>query len=93
MYEFFLSSLNDLRKLLLQNGYPVGIANYNMYVLRGQQQNAARPTTVPKKMIYIVLTYLGLKINVIARQLKCCISKFPVTSSLLQCLLSRIRTN
>ena len=45
-------------------------------VLRRQQQNAECPTTVPKKIVYIVLPYLGLQSNAIARQLKCCISKF-----------------
>ena len=61
----------------IQNGYPVGITNYNITdVLRRQQQNAERPTTVPKNIIYIVLPYMGLRSNVIARVLKFCISKF-----------------
>ena len=71
------SSLDDLRKLLLQNGYPVGIVNYNINdMLKRQQQKAERPPTVPKKTIYIVLPYLGFQSKVITRQLKCCISKF-----------------
>ena len=55
------SSLNDLRKLLFQNGYPVGIVNYNINdVLRRQQRKGERPTTVPKKIDYIIaLPYLG----------------------------------
>ena len=54
------SSLNDLRKLLFQNGYPMGIVTYNINdVLRRQQRKAERPTTVPKKIVYIVLPYSG----------------------------------
>ena len=45
------SCLGELRKLLLQNGYPAGVANYNINDVLNRQQNRPRnpTTTVPKK--------------------------------------------
>ena len=44
------SCLDELRKLLLQNGYPSGVNNYNINDVLNRQQNRPRnpTTTVPK---------------------------------------------
>lgn len=64
------SSPSNLRKFLLQNGYPVGIINYNInYVLRIQQRKAELPRTVPKKTVCKVLPYLGVQSELITTQL------------------------
>ena len=48
--------LNYLQKLLLQSGYQVSISNYNINDgLKRQQRKPERPTTVTKKIVYIVL--------------------------------------
>jgi len=69
--------LNELRKLLLQNGYPTGVINYNIKDVLNRQQNKAKnpTTTVPKKEIILVLPYLGAQIKIITKQLKTCINK------------------
>ena len=55
------SALHDLRKLLLQNGYPQGIINYhiNDVLNRSRHQQSNPVSTVPKKDIIILLPYLG----------------------------------
>ena len=72
------SCLNELRKLLLQNGYPAGVINYNINdVLNRQQRKLKNPTTtVPKKEIILVLPYLGVQSKIVTKQLKTCINKF-----------------
>ena len=61
------SCLNELRKLLQQNGYPTGVINYNINdVLKRQQNKALKPTTtVPKKEIILVLSYLGVQSKIV----------------------------
>ena len=53
------SCLNELRKLLLQNGYPAGAINYNINdVLNRKQNGPSNPTTtVPKNETILVLLY------------------------------------
>jgi len=72
------SCLNKLRKLLVQNGYPVGVTNYNINdVLNRHQRKPKNPTTtVPKKEIILVLPYLGVQSKIVTNQLKTCIYKF-----------------
>ena len=73
------SALNDLRKLLLQNGYPQGIINYhiNDVLNKNRQHQHSNPvSTVPKKDIVILLPYLGLQSNQVAKRLKSCVYKF-----------------
>ena len=51
------SALNDLRKLLLQNGYPQGIINYHVNDVLNknrQHQHSDPVSTVPKKDIVIL---------------------------------------
>ena len=57
------SSLDELRKLLLQNGYRSGVFNYNVNdVLNRQENRSKQPTiTVPKKEVLLILPYLGLQ--------------------------------
>ena len=73
------SALVDLRKLLLQNGYPQGIITYNLNDVLNRNRN--RPNspvfTVPKKDIIILLPYLGLpQSNQISKRLKSCVYHF-----------------
>jgi len=73
------SCLNELRKLLLQNGYPAGVVNYDINDVLNRQQNRPRnpTTTVPRKGNNLSSTLLrGTKQNYITKQLKTCISKF-----------------
>ena len=62
------SSLNELRKLLLQNGYPIGVVNYNINDVLNRQQNRPKnpTTTVSKKETILVLPYLGVQSKVMA---------------------------
>ena len=72
------SALNDVKKLLSRNVYPLGIVTYNMNDVINRHQNRPKDpvTTVPKKEIFIVLPYLGFQSKVIKQQLKSCIYKF-----------------
>ena len=72
------SALGDLRKLLLQNGYPQGIITYNVNDLLNRNRNKPRSpvSTVPKKDIIILLPYLGLQSNQISQRLKSCVYNF-----------------
>ena len=72
-------SLDELIKLLLQNGYSSGVLNYNINdVLVNKQQNRPKQliTTVPKKEVSLVLPYLGLQSRILTKQVKACINKF-----------------
>ena len=71
-------SLDELKKLLPQNGYPRGVVNYNMNdVLQKQQNKPFTPTiTVPKKKMFLVLPYLGLQSKIANKQIMSCINKF-----------------
>ena len=72
------SGLSEIKKFLLQNGYPVGIISYNMNdVLNRHQDKFSNPiATVPKKDIILVLPYLGFQSELVTRRLKSCINKF-----------------
>ena len=65
-------------KLLLQNGYPQGIINYHINdVLNKHRHQHSNPvSTVPKKDIIILLPYLSLQSNQVAKRLKSCVYKF-----------------
>ena len=72
------SALNDLRKLILQNGHPQGIINYHINdVLNINKHQHSNPmSTVSKKDIVILLPYLGLQSIHIAKRLNLCVYKF-----------------
>ena len=72
------SALSDLKNSLLQNGYPKGVINYNVNDLLHKHKNKpSKPTlTVPKKDVTLVLPYLGLHSDAVARRLKSCVNKF-----------------
>ena len=72
------SALDDLRKLLLQNGYPQGIITYNVNDVLNKNRNKPNSpvSTVPKKDIIILLPYLGLESNQISKRLKSCVYNF-----------------
>ena len=72
------SALHDLRKLLLQNGYPQGIINYhiNDVLNKNRNQHSNPVSTVPKKDIIILLPYLRSQSNQVAKRLKSCVYKF-----------------
>ena len=63
---------------LIQNGYPAGVVNYNINdVLNRQQNKPKNPTiTVSKKETILVLPYLEVQSEIVAKQLKTCINKF-----------------
>ena len=62
---------------MLQNGYPAGVANYNIIDVLNRQQNKPKnpTTTVPKKETILVLPYLGVQSKIVTKQLKTCINK------------------
>ena len=72
------SAPGDLRKLLLQNGYPQGIITYNINDVLNKNRNKPRSpvSTVPKKDIIILLPYLGVQSNQISQRLKSCVYNF-----------------
>ena len=73
------SSLDELRKLLLQNWYPSGVLNYNINDVLNRQQNRPKQpiTTVPKKEVLLILPYLGSQSRIrLTKQVKVCINKF-----------------
>ena len=70
------SALDDLRKLLLQNGYSHGIITYNVNDVLNRNKPNSPVSTVPKKDIIILLPYLGLESNQISKRLKSCVYNF-----------------
>jgi len=72
------SALNDLKKLLLQNGCPQGVITYNINDVLNRNKNKPNDpaVTVPKKDVIILLPYLGLHSNQAAKRLKSCVYKF-----------------
>ena len=77
--ELLQSDLKELRKLLLQNGYPLGTINYHINdVLKKNKDKLKGPTvsTVPKKDLIISLPYLGFQSDEIAKRIKSCVCKF-----------------
>ena len=70
------SALNDLGKLLLQNGFSQGIIIYHINdVLNKSRHWHSNPffSTVFKKDIVILLPYLGLQSNQVTKRLESCV--------------------
>ena len=73
------AAVKDLRKLLLQNGYPQGVITFNINDVLNKNKNKPNnpvQATVPKKDILIVLPYLGLHSNQVTKRLKSCVNNF-----------------
>lgn len=72
------SAVQDLRNLLLKNGYPQGIITYNVNgVLNGHKKEARHPCSDSSlKNVVILLPYLGLHSNQITKRLKSCVYNF-----------------
>ena len=73
------AAIKDLRKLLLQNGYPQGVITFNINDVLNKNKNKSNnpvQVTVPKKDILIVLPYLGLHSNQVPKRLKSCVYNF-----------------
>ena len=70
------AAIKDLRKLLLQNGYPQGVITFNINDVLNKSKNNPNNSvqaTVPKKDILIVLPYLGFHSNQVTKRLKSCV--------------------
>ena len=61
-----------------ENGYPQGIINYhiNDVLNKNRHQHSNPLSTVSKNGIVILLHYLGLRSNQVAKRLKSCVCKF-----------------
>ena len=72
------SALDNLNLSYLScNGYHHGIISYNINDVVNKHRNKPKDIIkVPKKEIFIVLPYLGIRSKIVTQQLKSCISKF-----------------
>ena len=73
------AAIKDLRKLLLQHGYPQGVITFNINDVLSKNKNKPNnpvQATVPKKDILIVLPYLGLHSNQVTKRLKSSVNNF-----------------
>ena len=72
------SAVDDLKRLLLKDGYPQGIITFNINdVLNKNRKKPNDPvTTVPKKDLIILLPYLALHSNHTTKRLKSCVNRF-----------------
>ena len=71
-------AVEDLKRLLLQSGYPQGILTFNINdVLNKNMNNPNGPfATVPQKDVIVLLPYIGLHSNLITKRLKSCVTRF-----------------
>ena len=80
MLPYLQSTVEDLKRLLLQNGYPQGIITFNINDVLNKNKNKNRPNepaaTVPKKAVIVLLPYIGLHSNLLTKRLKSCINRF-----------------
>ena len=78
LWPLLQSAQNDLKKFLLQNGYPQGAITYNVNDVLNRNKN--KPTNpvvaVPKKDIIILFPYLDLHSDQVGKRLKSCVYKF-----------------
>ena len=70
--------VEDLKRLLLQNGYPQGIITFNINdVLNKNKNTPNKPVaTVPKKDVIVLFPYIGPHSNRITKRLKSCVNRF-----------------
>ena len=71
------SAVEELKRLLLQNGYPQGIITFNINDVLNKNKNKPKEpvATVPKKDVIILLPYIGLHSNLITKRLKSCVNR------------------
>ena len=73
------SAVEDLKRLLLKNGYPPRIITFNINDVLNKNKNTPNEpvATVPKKDVIVVLPYyIGLHSNLITKRLKSCVNRF-----------------
>ena len=72
------SAVEDLKKLLLQNGYPQGIVTLNINdVLNRNKNKPTEPVAkVLKKDVIVLFSYIGLHSSLITKRLKYCLNRF-----------------
>ena len=72
------SAVKDLKRLLLKNGYPHCIINFNINdVLNKNKNNPTEPiATVPTKDAIVLLPYTGFHSDHIVKRLKSCVNRF-----------------
>ena len=70
--------IEDLKRLLLQNGYPQGIITFNINdVLNNNKNKPNEPVaTFPKIYVIVLLPFIGLHSNPITKRLKSCSNRF-----------------
>ena len=70
-------ALDDLKRILLLNGYPMGSVKYHMNDVIEKHQNKPKDPVqkVKKKEVLIVLPFLGHHSKHLAKQLRSCINK------------------
>jgi len=75
--ELLQSAVQDLKRLLLQNGYPQGITfNVNDALNKNKNKPNEPIATVRKKDVTILLSYIALHSNHITKRLKSCVNWF-----------------
>ena len=76
--RFSQFALDDLKRILLLNGYPMGTVKYHMNAVIDKQQNKPKDPvqTGKKKEVLIVLPFLGHHSKHLTKQLMSCINKF-----------------
>ena len=70
-------ALDDLKRILLLNGYPMGTVKYHMNDVIVKHQNKPKDPvqTVKRKEVRIVLPFLGYHSKHLTKQLRSCINK------------------
>ena len=71
-------ALDDFKRILLLNGYPMGTVKYHMNDAIDKHQNKPKDPvqTVKKKEVLIVLPFLGHHSKHLTKQQRSCINKF-----------------
>ena len=71
-------ALDDLKRILLLNGYPMGTVKYHMNDVIEKHQNKPKDPvqTCKKREVLIVLPFLGYHSKHLTKQARSCINKF-----------------
>ena len=70
--------VDDLKRLLLQNGYPQGIIFFNINDVMNNSKNKPNEpvATFPKIYVIVLLPFIGLHSNLITKRPKSCVNRF-----------------